>query len=58
MDNMLQVQLLGKDTRDLYVPTEIQRLTIDVPKHKKFLEELPEDETLEVHYHPDLGIIK
>lgn len=58
MDNMLQLQLLGKDTRDLYVPTEIQRLTIDVPKHTKFVEDLPEDEALEVHYYPELGILK
>lgn len=29
MDNMLQMQLIGTDTRSLYVPTGIQKLVID-----------------------------
>lgn len=33
MDNMLQIKLLGIDTRALYVPTAIQKLVIDVKLH-------------------------
>ncbi|XP_034192524.2 fatty acid synthase [Osmia lignaria lignaria] len=33
MDNMLQIKLLGIDTRTLYVPTAIQKLVIDVKLH-------------------------
>jgi len=33
MDNMLQIQILGEDTRLLYVPTFIERLSIDPETH-------------------------
>lgn len=33
MDNMLQIQILGEDTRALYVPTFIERLNIDPETH-------------------------
>nr|XP_003703606.1 PREDICTED: fatty acid synthase [Megachile rotundata] len=33
MDNMLQIKLLGLDTRALYVPTAIRKLVIDVNCH-------------------------
>lgn len=33
MDNMLQMQILGSDTRGLFVPTGIQKLVIDTKVH-------------------------
>jgi len=33
MDNMLQMHLIGYDTRDLYVPTSIQKLVINPLLH-------------------------
>lgn len=35
MDNMLQMQILTSDTRGLFVPTSIERLTIDKEKHHR-----------------------
>jgi hypothetical protein len=40
MDNMLQAQLLQYDTRSLFVPTSIQKLTIDVKRHATCLHAL------------------
>lgn len=36
MDNMLQLQLLDVPTRDLFVPTYVQRLTIDAGYHLQY----------------------
>jgi len=33
MDNMLQMHIIGYDTRDLYVPTSIQKLVINPMLH-------------------------
>ena len=33
MDNMLQMQILGVDTRGLFVPTRIKKLVIDTKAH-------------------------
>ncbi|XP_076644466.1 fatty acid synthase [Halictus rubicundus] len=33
LDNMLQIKLLGLDTRALYVPTAIRKMTVDVKTH-------------------------
>lgn len=33
MDNMLQMEILGEDTRLLYVPTFIERISIDPETH-------------------------
>lgn len=43
MDNMLQIQILGEDTRSLFVPTSIDKLVINVKKHFLFLQSLPEE---------------
>ncbi|KAB0791247.1 hypothetical protein PPYR_03047 [Photinus pyralis] len=37
MDNMLQVKILEKDTRSLYVPTYIERIIINQDLHQRFL---------------------
>jgi fatty acid synthase len=33
MDNMLQMNILSEDTRGLFVPTSLEKLTIDTKKH-------------------------
>jgi hypothetical protein len=40
MDNMLQAWLFVADTRSLFVPTEIQKLTIDVRQHINYVQSL------------------
>ncbi|XP_011313294.1 fatty acid synthase [Fopius arisanus] len=44
MDNMLQMRLLGLDTRNLLVPTRIQKLVIDTKEHSRQIRSLPYDE--------------
>lgn len=40
MDTLLQLCLLRKDTRDLYVPTGIEKLVINPARHTKNLQNL------------------
>jgi len=40
MDNMLQMSIIGKDTRHLYVPTSIQKLVINPALHASKLRDL------------------
>ncbi|XP_063988184.1 fatty acid synthase-like [Diachasmimorpha longicaudata] len=44
MDNMLQMKILGLDTRNLLVPTAIQKLTIDTKTHLQQIRDMPDDE--------------
>jgi len=44
MDNMLQVEILHVDTRGLFVPTAIQKLTINVKAHNNIINSMPEPE--------------
>lgn len=44
MDNMLQMKLLGLDTRGLLVPTRIQKLVIDTKEHSRQIRSMPFDE--------------
>jgi len=43
MDNMLQAWLFVDDTRSLFVPTEIQKLSIDIRQHIIYLQSLDEN---------------
>ncbi|XP_011305442.1 fatty acid synthase [Fopius arisanus] len=43
MDNMLQMVLLGRDTRNLFVPTGIRKLVINTKKHYQEIREMPQD---------------
>ncbi|XP_076764194.1 fatty acid synthase-like [Xylocopa sonorina] len=40
MDNMLQIKILGLDTRTLFVPTSIQKLVIDTTLHNNIIRNL------------------
>ena len=46
MDNILQMQILQEDTRGLFVPTSLEKLTINTKKHIGLIQDLkfqPED---------------
>ncbi|XP_011503081.1 PREDICTED: fatty acid synthase [Ceratosolen solmsi marchali] len=43
MDNLLQLQLLGKDTRGLFIPTGISKLVIDTKAHLHMIRSMTED---------------
>ncbi|OXU23005.1 hypothetical protein TSAR_015483 [Trichomalopsis sarcophagae] len=43
MDNMLQMQILGADTRGLFVPTGIQKLVIDTKSHLNQIRAMDEE---------------
>lgn len=40
LDNMLQIMILGMDTRDLYIPTKIQKIVIDTKLHQQEIRKL------------------
>lgn len=46
MDNMLQLTILGKDSRNLYVPTAIDKIVINSVRHMEELEKFEEPEPL------------
>ncbi|KAJ9600110.1 hypothetical protein L9F63_009586, partial [Diploptera punctata] len=62
MDNMLQIQILQEDTRGLFVPTSIEKLTIDTKKHIGLIQELQAttegNPELPIHVYTDLNIIR
>ncbi|KAF7995900.1 hypothetical protein HCN44_007007 [Aphidius gifuensis] len=43
IDNMLQMKILGMDSRGLFVPTGIQKLVIDTKAHFNKICEMPDD---------------
>lgn len=49
MDTMLQFEILGIKTRELYLPTRLQRIVIDPLKQKKVIESLTEGESTWLH---------
>jgi fatty acid synthase len=40
LDNLLQIKLFEKDSRDLSLPTSLQKLTIDAKQHAAEVQEL------------------
>jgi len=40
MDNMLQMMILGQNSRSLFVPTRIRKMVIDPKFHIKYIEKL------------------
>ncbi|KAL6436122.1 hypothetical protein ACFW04_005722 [Cataglyphis niger] len=58
MDNMLQIKILGIDMRNLYVPTEIQKLVIDTKLHAQYIQNITSEEKyLPVRVYKDLETI-
>lgn len=58
MDNMLQIKLLQEDTRNLYVPTGIERLAIDAKAHIRYAKQFGEDPQLPIYVNEETGMIK
>ncbi|KAL6430398.1 hypothetical protein ACFW04_007806 [Cataglyphis niger] len=58
LDNMLQIMILGMDTRDLYIPVKIQKIVIDTKLHQQEIQKLDlEDRQLPVHVYKELETI-
>ncbi|XP_044766742.1 fatty acid synthase-like [Coccinella septempunctata] len=59
IDTMLQFSILGLNTRELYLPTRLQRAIINPKKHLEMIKSLSEDEkSTPVHMYRNIGIIK
>lgn len=59
IDTMLQFSILGKDLRELYLPTRIERAVFDPTKHFELLEKLKDKETdVPVYMYKDINVIK
>ncbi|XP_055376639.1 fatty acid synthase [Condylostylus longicornis] len=59
MDTMLQFAIIGKDLRELYLPTRIEKAVLNPMKHLKVIEEsLSENKTLPVYMYKDINVIK
>jgi len=43
IDTMLQFSILGLKTKELYLPTRIQKVIIDPVKHLNIVESLPQN---------------
>lgn len=56
MDNMLQLSILPNDTRNLYIPTGIDKIVINSVKHMETLEAFDEPEpVLPVYVYHDIN---
>lgn len=58
MDTVLQMALVHRDTRLLYVPTGVDTVVINYKEFRETVENLAEDETVPVYYFKDANIIK
>ncbi|GJQ79756.1 hypothetical protein Trydic_g23233 [Trypoxylus dichotomus] len=56
MDCFLQLVLLQQDTRSIYIPTSIQRLVIDGPKHIEFAKKF--GNMVPIRSYKDVGVIR
>lgn len=58
MDNMLQIKILGKDTKSLFVPVAIEKVIINIKKHQETLEKLNEEEPGKIKLFNKILILK
>lgn len=58
IDTMLQFSILGQNTRELYLPTRLQRIVINPKEHLEYIENLSNDNNLPVSMYRNIGIIK
>ncbi|CAG9798221.1 unnamed protein product [Chironomus riparius] len=56
MDTMLQFSIMGKDLRELYLPTRIERIVLNPEKHLKMLEKTIDH--LPCYMYKDINVIK
>ncbi|XP_065226660.1 fatty acid synthase-like [Planococcus citri] len=57
MDTMLQFGILGINTRELYLPTRLQRILINPLKQKEIAESLSQEEGVAVYNYNDIGVV-
>ncbi|KAL0271260.1 UNVERIFIED_CONTAM: hypothetical protein PYX00_008407 [Menopon gallinae] len=57
MDTMLQFSILGLSTRELYLPTRLQRAVINPLKHKAITDELTEGQGIRVNMYRDINVV-
>lgn len=58
MDALLQLAILAKDSRSLYLPTRIRKIRVDAMKHTKILSGDIDQSILNAIYDPELQLIK
>ncbi|PZC73265.1 hypothetical protein B5X24_HaOG209733 [Helicoverpa armigera] len=61
MDCMLQMKIIGQDTRGLFVPTRIEKLSIDANMHYNAISKMNPDSTknsFEIRVYPDVDVIR
>ncbi|XP_046963779.1 fatty acid synthase-like [Vanessa cardui] len=61
MDCMLQMKMIAKDTRGLFVPTRIEKLSIDTEMHYDAVSKMNLDSTkqsFEIRVYPDVDVIR
>lgn len=58
IDAMLQLSIFLLNTRELYLPTRIQRVCIDPRKHKRICSRLGADNAVPVYIYGDIDVIK
>jgi fatty acid synthase len=51
LDSMLQMKIFEKDSRDLSLPTSLQKLTIDPKRHATEVQELNVGELVQLSVH-------
>nr|WLW11093.1 fatty acid synthase 1 [Sitodiplosis mosellana] len=59
IDTMLQFSILGKDLRELYLPTRIERAVFNPSKHFEIVESLKQNKSdVPVYMYKDINVIK
>lgn len=58
MDTMLQITILQKDTRSLYLPTRVQYVAINPVAHMEQVNDLKEDQALPVYCYKNIDVVK
>lgn len=57
IDTMLQFSILGQNTRELYLPTRLQRIVINPKEHLQYLKGLKEEDP-SVYMYRNISVIK
>jgi fatty acid synthase, animal type len=58
---MLQLKIIGQDTRGLFVPTRIEKLSIDANMHYNAISKMSADSSkhsFEIRVYPDVDVIR
>lgn len=58
IDTMLQFSILGQNTRELYLPTRLQKIIINPKLHVEQVSELPEGDHVPVTSYRNISVIK